>query len=138
MLVGAVLSGVACFLPFLSGGGESVNGFDDVPVFFLSTDTTIVDDSPGGPLFIFLAIILAGFGIATLAAGRLLAIMIIGIVLAAFGLLAGAAYTSDYSDVADITGLDLGAGLPLVIVGFAISLAGAITGIAKRRRWPVR
>lgn len=126
MIVGSVLMAVGCFVPWLSVGDMSWNGFDDSPLGF--------DDDPAiGAAFIFFALVLVGFGIATLVAGRILAIMIIGIVVAALSLLGSLGEFSDYSDLARA---DVGAGLPLIILGSGVALGGAIAGCAKRRRWP--
>ena len=112
-------------LPALARGppNESINGFDEGP-----------DDVALGPGLIFLAVVVFGMGITTLAARRILAVAIIGIVAAAFCLAAGAAQLADYSDFADFVGGDIGAGLVVVVVGSLIALAGAIVTTAKRRR----
>ena len=123
MVAGAGIVGVGCFLPWLEVLNESINGFDEGP-----------DDVALGPGLIFLALVVFGMGITTLAAKRILAIAIIGIVAAAFCLAAGAAQLADYSDFADFVGGDIGAGLVVVVVGSLIALAGAIVTTAKRRR----
>lgn len=128
MLAGAVVMAIGCFLPWLSGGGESVNGFDQIRS---SGD----NDAASGVVFVFLAVVLLAFGITTLAAKRILAIMIIGIVVASLCLLGALGEFSDYNDFADRVGIDIGAGLPVVMIGSAVGLAGAIAGCAKRRRW---
>jgi len=131
MLGGALVIAIGCFLPWLSVvGDESFNGFDEV---FLSSD-----DEPSGYVFIFLAAVMLGFGITTLAAKRLLPIMIIGIVVASISLLGSLAEYSDFRDVAIGRRVDTGGGLPIVILGSAIALGGAIAGCSKRRRWPTR
>jgi hypothetical protein len=125
MIGGGVAGAIGCFLPWLTFRGLSVNGFDDL--------TGPLDDEPAtGGLFIVLAVVMFGFGITTLAARRLLPIMIIGIVVAAFGTLGAIAEYSDYDD--SFIG-DMGPGLPVVVLGSAVALAGAIVGCAKRKRW---
>ncbi len=80
----------------------------------------------------FFAVVMFAFGVTTLAAKRLLPIMIIGIVVAAFSTLGAIAEYSDYDDA--FSG-DMGAGLPVVTLGSVLAVAGAITGCSIRRRW---
>ena len=135
MIAGAVLTAIGCFLPWLtiegSFGDVSFNGFDDLGP---------LDDEPAlGGAFLFFGLVMLGFGIATLLAKRILAIMIIGIVVASISMLGAAGKFSDYNDTfvdGGPIGVELGAGLPVVAVGSAVALAGAIVGCAKRRRWP--
>jgi len=84
-------------------------------------------------VFIFLAVVMLGFGITTLAAKRLLPIMIIGIIIAAFSALGALGVYADYDDKYG-TVADMGAGLPVVAIGSLVALAGGIVGCAKRRR----
>jgi hypothetical protein len=125
MIAGAVIICVGCALPWLEIAGQSLNGFDEGP-----------DDVALGPGLVFLAIVVFAMGITTLAAKRILAIAIIGIVAAAFCAAAGAAQWADYSDFADVPlfDADLGPGLPVTVVGSLLALAGAIVTTAKRRR----
>ena len=75
--------------------------------------------------------------ITTLAAKRILAIAVIGIVAASFCLLISAAQLADYSDFADseLFDADVGAGLVVTVLGSLVALAGAIITCARRRRW---
>jgi hypothetical protein len=123
MIAGAAIVGVGCLLPWLDFADQSLNGFDDGP-----------DDVALGPGLIFLALVVFAMGITTLAAKRILAIAIIGIVAAAFCLAASAAQLADYSDFADFVGGDIGPGLPVAVGGSLVALAGAIVTTAKRRR----
>jgi hypothetical protein len=128
MIAGAVIAAIGCFLPWLSDpllGGE-INGFDEGP-----------DDAALGGGVIFFALVLLGMGITTLAAKRILPIAIIGIVAAALCLLVGAAQLADYSDWVDFRddGAELEVGLPVVVLGSLVALAGAIITCAKRRKW---
>lgn len=134
MLVGAAVVVLGCLLTWLtlpkifadSGVPRRWNGF-----------TEVAGDVNDGYLFTVLAVIVAAFGIASLAAKRLLPVLIIGILLAGFGL-AAAMY-----DVADITGIEglppelepsLGPGLWVVNAGFALSIGGFVAGLAKRKQ----
>ena len=125
MIAGAIVIAVGCFLPWLTFRGESFNGFDDLSGPF-------DDESATGIVFMFFAVVMLAFGITTIAAKRLLPIMIIGIVVAAFSTLGAIAEYSDYDDA--FSG-DMGAGLPVVALGSALALAGAIAGCSVRRRW---
>jgi len=126
MLVGAVVVGVGCFVTWITDGSTSYNGFDDIGGGF-------DDDAATGPVFIFFAVVMLGFGITTLAANRLLPIMIIGIIIAAFSALGALGVYADYDDKYG-TVADMGAGLPVVAIGSLVALAGGIVGCAKRRR----
>lgn len=134
MLAGAGVAVLGCVLTWGTfpdsveavGVPRSFNGF-----------TEFGGESRDGPIFAVFAVIVAAFGITTLTAKRLLPIMIIGIVVAAFGALAGIV---DFADVNNVDGEipaafepTAGPGLPVVVIGFLVALGGFIAGIAKRR-----
>lgn len=126
-MVGGALAFVGAFLPWMTADGESLTGFDD----FVTSDLTLVE-SPG------LASVLGGiigiaFGIALVAAGRIVALCILGIVAAGVGLLVGIGLLVIAGDVASWTGGSIGVGAILQPVGPAVALAGAIVATAKRR-----
>ena len=127
MIAGAVIAIIGCFLPWLTILDVTNNGFDEAPG----------EDAALGPAVIFFCVVVMGMGITTLAAKRILAIAVIGIVAASFSLLISAAQLADYSDFADTPFLDaeLGAGLPIVVLGSLAALAGAIVTCARRRKW---
>jgi hypothetical protein len=129
MLVGALILMGGTGLPWISDGDTDYNGYDEwvIDLYF--------KDEPAGPMLVFLGVVLLGFGIATLAAGRVLAIMIIGIVVAAFALLGTVVQLADYADVADQTSASLGPGILVSMAGAVLALGGAIAGCSKRRRW---
>jgi hypothetical protein len=126
MIGGAVVMVVGSALTWFTIGGVDISGFSELG-----------GEERDGPAFVGLAVILAGFGITTLAARRLLPIAILAVVIAAFATLIALA---DYGDVADLEDVDrtdvfdVGPGLPVVIVGSLIALAGGIVALAKRRR----
>jgi hypothetical protein len=124
MIAGAVVMIVGSFLTWFTIGGLDVNGFTDFG-----------GEDRDGPAFFGFAVILAAFGITTLAARRLLPIAILAVVLASFAAIFAFA---DYGDVSDLEDLGFvekaGPGLPVVIVGSLIALAGGIVALAKRRR----
>lgn len=130
MLAGGAVTVIGCIVPWLTFSGGSLNGFDE----FLGLDDNPFETQTPGPMFVLIAVTMAAFGVTTLAAKRLLPIMIVGIVIGAFSLLAALVELDHYGDYAT-GGTSLGAGLPIVAVGSAAALAGAITGCSKRRRW---
>ena len=129
MLIGGVVMIVGAALPWISDSGTDYNAFEEWTIGFFREDT------PPGGMFVLLGVVLIGFGIATLAAGRVLPIMIIGIVFAAFAVLGTITHLADYVDVTDTTSASLGPGIIVTMIGSAAALAGAIAGCATRRRW---
>jgi hypothetical protein len=129
MLIGGIVMIVGAALPWISDSGDDYNAFEEWIIGFFAEDT------PPGPMFVLLGVVLIGFGITTLAAGRLLPIMIIGIVFAAFAVLGTITHLADYVDVTDATSASLGPGIIVTMIGSAAALAGAIAGCATRRRW---
>ena len=81
---------IGCFLPWLTIADATINGFDEGP-----------GEDAGSSAVVFFAVVLVAMGITTLAAKRILAIAVIGIVAASFSLLISAAQLADYSDFAD-------------------------------------
>ena len=127
MIAGAIVAIIGCFPPWLTIADASINGFDEAPG----------EDAALGPAVIFFALVLVAMGVTTLAAKRILAIAVIGIVAASFSLLISAAQLADYSDFADseLFDADVGAGLVVTVLGSLVALAGAIITCARRRRW---
>jgi hypothetical protein len=123
MIGGAVVMIIGCFLTWFTIRGVDVNGFTDLG-----------DEDRDGPAFFGFAVILAAFGITTLAARRLLPIAILAVVLASFATIFALADYGDINDLEDLGFADGGPGLPVVIVGSLIALAGGIVALAKRRR----
>lgn len=129
---GAVLTILGVFLPWASGGGESVNGLDDF--IFTSDGELYLAESPGTIPLVF-AVIMLAFGITLVWAGRVLAVAIIAIVGAVIAELIGLGMISIASGlVDDVSEADLGVGAILQPIAPLLSLAGAITATAKRRR----
>jgi hypothetical protein len=133
MLVGGVVMIVGAALPWISESGTDYNAFEEWTIG--SINNLFIEDTPPGGMFVLLGVVLIGFGIATLAAGRLLPIMIIGIVFAAFAVLGTITHLADYVDVTDTTSASLGPGIIVTMIGSAAALAGAIAGCATRRKW---
>lgn len=129
LLVGSAVMVVGSLLPWLEGFGETVNGFDE------DED----GDSNSGPAYVFFAVVFTGFAITFLAARRVLAVAIISVVLAAFAVLAAFGDLGDANDTKDLVNAfdgdaSIGIGIPVVILGAFITLAGSIVALAKRRR----
>ena len=78
--------------------------------------------------------ILAGFGVTTLVARRLLPIAILAVVIASFSTLAAIVDWSNVRDAVDFVGASTGPGLPVALVGSLVALAGGIVALATRRR----
>ena len=130
MLIGGIIMMGGTGLPWISDGSTDYNAYDEWIIL------PYIEDTPPGPLLGFLGFVMVGFGIATLAAGRVLAIMIIGIVAAALAALGVVSHLVDYADIADSTSASVGAGGVVSMFGALLALAGAIAGCATRRRWP--
>lgn len=116
---------IGAFLPWFSFAGDDITGF-----------TGLDEETRDGPVFVGIGAILLGFGITTLVAKRILPIAILAVVFAAFGTLAALVDFSDVQDLKDLFGdaVESGPGLPIVLVGSLIALAGGIVALATRRR----
>jgi hypothetical protein len=123
LLAGGAVITLGALLPWFEIAGESFNGFSDLG-----------GEVKDGPAFVLFAIILAGFGVATLAAGRLLPIAILAVVIASFSTLAAIVDLTDVMDAVDFVGASTGPGLPIALVGSLLALAGSILALATRRR----
>ena len=128
LIAGAALMIAGSFLTWFTILGESYTGFSS------SGD----EGSKDGPVFVFLAVLLLAFGIAQLAARKVLAVGIIAIVVAALGLLAALADIGDVSEAMDLAeSFDVeassGPGLWIILIGALIAMGGAIATVAKRR-----
>jgi hypothetical protein len=123
MIVGAAVIVIGSLLTWFTIGDTDVTGFTDLG-----------GEEKDGPAFVGFAVILAAFGITTLAARRLLPIAILAVVFAAFALIFALADYGDVTDLEDLGLAEAGPGLPVVIIGALIALAGGIVALAKRRR----
>jgi hypothetical protein len=133
MLIGGIVMIVGAALPWISDSGTDYNAFEEWTIGTINN--LFIEDTPPGGMFVLLGVVLIAFGIVTLAAGRVLPIMIIGIVFAAFAVLGTITHLADYVDVTDTTDASLGPGIIVTMVGSAAALAGTIAGCATRRRW---
>jgi hypothetical protein len=128
LVAGGLLSVIGSFLNWFSVLGIDVNGFSHAG-----------GNQKDGPVFVTLGVLLAGVGIALLLARKVLALTIIGMILAAFTVLAALA---DLGDVANADTLakssDIefatGPGLYVCVAGALVALAGGIVATAKKRR----
>ena len=135
VVVGALISLIGVFLPWLSGAaGETGNGLDDY--LFENADGELqIMESPGTAMIVG-AVVLLGLGLALLLAGRVLAVAIIAIVVAAIGVFVGLGMLGIVSDTKDFVGDgSIGVGAVLQPIGPLVALAGAIAATAKRRRF---
>ena len=76
--------------------------------------------------------ILSGLGVALAVIGRQLALAIIAVVVAALATLAAFVDVTD-DDGLDLFGLEIGAGLWVILVASLVALAGAIWALAVKR-----
>lgn len=127
LVVGGAIAFVGAFLPWVTAAGESLTGFDD----FVTSDLTLVE-APG-IASVLGGVIGIGFGVALVAAGRILALCILAIIAAAIGLIVGIGLLVIAGDVASWTGGTIGIGAVLQPIGPALALAGSIAATAKRR-----
>lgn len=123
LIGGAAVMVLGSFLTWFTIGGEDITGFSELG-----------GEERDGPAFVVFAVILAGFGITTLAARRLLPIAILAVVFASFALIFALVDYGDISDLEDVGLVEAGPGVPIVILGALIALAGGIVALAKRRR----
>jgi hypothetical protein len=131
LLGGAVVMIIGCVLGWVTISGESFNGFGRWIQLRETDDTLYEYDTPAGTFVVF-AVILAAFGITLLAAGRVLAVAIIAIIV---GAIASITALAVLAVIQDSVSVELGPGLPVVLIGALATLAGAIVATSKRRRW---
>ncbi|MGI9052570.1 MAG: hypothetical protein ACR2HQ_07980 [Ilumatobacteraceae bacterium] len=124
MIAGGVVIVIGCALPWFTILDETVNGFSDFGN----------DEASDGYVFTVLAVIVAAFGITTLAAKRLLPIAILAVVFASFAVVGVLADLGDLADLSDVFDISIGVGLPVALIGSLAALAGGIVALATRRR----
>ncbi len=112
IIVGAVVMIIGTFLPWVTGNGESINGWDLADMSGETNDAGV---------YVALGVILAGLAIAMLAAGRVLAVAIIAVVIASFAAIAAVIDVSDDGGMGAF-GFSIGAGLYIILVA-AIAVA---------------
>lgn len=127
MLAGAVVIVIGTVLPWMKSGSFSANAWDVL--------ADVDDDSSRGGGYAFFAAVLGGFGIATIAAGRVLAVAIIAVVVGAMVAIVAFSDISDLYELNDLTGIDVGIGPWVTTLGAMAALGGAIWTLSIRRRW---
>ena len=131
LIVGGVGLVLGSLLGWVTIEGQSFNGF--------SRESISIDGGEnGGPALSFLAVVIAGFGIAQLAARRVLAVAILAVVFASFALLGVLAEMGNVSDAIELTELfgaeaSWGPGMPVLGLSALVGLGGAVATLAKRR-----
>ena len=135
LIGGAVVMIVGSALNWYTVAGTKLNGFEDT----FDPDTGRVTTNTGG-VFVLLAILALGFGIAQLAAKRVPAVAILAVVFATFGVLGVAGELANTSDrrhfVEGSATFSMGPGIYVVLLGALVALAGSIATLSRRRRWP--
>lgn len=132
VIVGSVLSILGVFLPWASGGGESVNGMDYYE-WFDDSFTYYKMDAPAGAVIVF-AVLMIAFGITLAVAGRVLAIAILAIIGAVIAGIVGLVMFGLMASFTDSVGGDIGIGAIIQPIAPLASLAGAIVATSKRRK----
>ena len=132
IIAGSLLSILGVFLPWASGNGENVNGFDDF--IFSQEDGLYYAESPG-TVAVTVAVVMLALGATLFFAGRVLAVAIIAIVGAVIAVFIGLAMVGIAAGLTDdVASADLAIGAIMQPVAPLLSLAGAIAATAKRRR----
>lgn len=133
LIVGALVIVAGTLLKWYTIAGIDFNGFKET----FDPDTGEVTTNTGG-VFVFFAVLSLGFGIAQLAAKRVLAVAILAVVFGSFAALAALGEMSNISDRKSFMGglvpFETGPGIYVVIAGSVVALAGAITTLSRRRR----
>lgn len=137
LIVGGLVMIIGSALNWYSINGVDLNGFKDT----IDPDTGELTTNTGG-VFVMFGIASIGFGVAQLAARRVLSVAIIAVVICsttALMALAELGMTSDRRDyVEPFNPFSMGVGIYVVIVGSLVALAGAIATLSRRRRWPAQ
>lgn len=149
LIAGAVLVLVGCFLPWVTGGEERLNGFDNYyctddfdcigtehawgPLGWSENDS-VSSFEPAAVLSIIGVVVMVAFAITFLAAGRVFAVAIISTVLTGFGVLFALLFIGIASSAADWAGGSIGIGVFVHLLGAILAVAGSIVALAKRRR----
>ena len=131
ILAGSIISIIGVFLPWASANGASANGMDD---YFWIDDFTLYDVSAPGTVPIVMAVIMAGFGITLLLAGRVLAVAILAIIGAVIAAIVGVVMWGLMLAFSEAQGPSVGIGAIVQPIAPLLSLAGAIVATAKRRK----
>lgn len=135
LIVGGVVLVTGSFLRWFTLGEVHYNGFGST-----NAGGAFDIDMNDGAAYVFFGVLSLGFGIAQLAARKVLAVAIIATVFASFAALAA---INDVNDLGDLEmfgdlfgGFSRGPGLWVVLLGSLIALGGAIATLSARRRWP--
>ncbi|MDO8361351.1 MAG: hypothetical protein Q7V88_00500 [Actinomycetota bacterium] len=134
LILGAAITVLGCALTWITVDGVELNGFAEEPIGLNST-------ANAGPAFVLFAVVLAGFGIAQLAARKVLAVAILAVVFASFAALMVIAAYSEVNDRVDFqtvfgSSASFGPGVWVVALGTLVALGGAVATLSKRRAWP--
>ena len=147
LVVGLAVVILGLFLPWVSSGGESVNGFDNyycideldciaspeaIPESeFRGGDSITRLESPA-VLSVVGVVITGAFAIVLLASGRRVWAAIVALVLSALGTLAGILFLVVAGSAADNASGSVGIGAILQLLGAVLALAGSIVALVKR------
>lgn len=130
ILVSAILAVASAYVPWITD--PTMTGMAE---FTFDDGTTVAQVPAPGSLTVMGGILIAGIGIALFAAGRMMALAIIGIVLSGLGVLAGLGLVVIIAQNQDaIAGSQMGIGALAQPVIPMIALAGSIGALVRRRR----
>lgn len=143
MLVATAVLVLGVILPWNSGRGESVNGFDNYYCIggFCSATSDDLPDLTGsnnvqftapGFASIIGAVILGSFGLALLLAGRVKTLGILAIIGSSLGLIVFFATFWIVGEVARDQGVDTGPGVYLTGIGAVLGIAAGIVTLSQR------
>lgn len=154
MLVGLALAVAGCILPWVNSSDGSLNGFD---VFYCDDELECVATSDPDPTItdlygnsinefespaiaaVFGIVIMTAFAIVLLAAGRVLAIAIIALIMSIFGVLAGLLFVALAAGTEFVNGFEvpadgIGIGVLLHLLGALVTAAASIVALVQRNR----
>lgn len=149
LVAAAVLVVIGTVLPWVTAGGNSVNGFDhyvctsssfagdicyaseEAPSAWEGESADVTLSSPG--IFGILgALTLLGFGLPLLIAGRILPVAILGLIAASIGVLASLVFVIIVARAADDMGASLGIGIWVQALGPIVGVIGGIIALVQR------
>ncbi|MEP6299565.1 MAG: hypothetical protein ABJ382_19760 [Ilumatobacter sp.] len=132
MIAGALVSIIGTFLPWVTFGNDSVNGYDTYPI---GDDFDAVQWTNPGAYVVGAMVLVIISAVIVLAAGRRVATWIIALLAAGFGglmALGGLGAVGSVLDNAFFDDLNIGFGVGLCLLGAVIAGVGAIIVAAKR------
>ncbi len=133
MIIGALVSIIGTFLPWVTFGNDSVNGYE---TYFFGDDFDAVEWNNPGAFVVGAMVLVIISAVIVLAAGRRVATWIIALLTAGFGGLMSLGAIGAVGSVLDsasfVDDLNFGFGVGLCLLGAVIAGVGAIIVAAKK------